>query len=180
MAFTDELHLHLRAGRGGDGVVRWLHLKGKEYSGAVGGNGGRGGNVTARAVRDITALGRYIHQKEYAAGNGETGRGRSQEGKNGENFVLEVPIGTILTNTYTGDQYELLNEGDEAVLLVGGNGGYGNEHYKGSRNVTPQQSTKGKPGEESDFFIELQLVVDIGLIGLPNAGKILPRSCFKV
>ena len=139
MAFTDELHLHLRAGRGGDGVVRWLHLKGKEYSGAVGGNGGRGGNVTARAVRDITALGRYIHQKEYAAGNGETGRGRSQEGKNGENFVLEVPIGTILTNTYTGDQYELLNEGDEAVLLVGGNGGYGNEHYKGSRNVTPQQ-----------------------------------------
>lgn len=171
MAFIDELQLHLKAGKGGDGVVRWLHLKGKEFSGPAGGNGGRGGNVLARAVRDISVLQNYTRQKRYAAGNGGTGGSRSKEGKNGDDFVLEVPIGTVLTNTETGERFELLTEGQEATLLKGGSGGYGNEHFKGSKNVTPQQSTKGKPGEEADFDIELQLVVDAGLVGLPNAGK---------
>jgi len=171
MAFIDELQLHLKAGKGGDGVVRWLHLKGKEFSGPAGGNGGRGGNVLARAVRDISVLQNYTRQKRYAAGNGGTGGSRSKEGKNGDDFVLEVPIGTVLTNTETGERFELLSEGQEVILLKGGSGGYGNEHFKGSKNVAPQQSTSGKLGEEADFDIELQLVVDAGLIGLPNAGK---------
>ncbi len=171
MAFIDELQLHLKAGKGGDGVVRWLHLKGKEFSGPAGGNGGRGGNVLAYAVRDISVLQNYTQQKRYAAKNGGTGGSRSKEGGNGDDFVLEVPIGTVLTNKETGERFELLTEGQEAILLKGGSGGYGNEYFKGSKNVTPQQSTKGKPGEEADFAIELQLVVDAGLVGLPNAGK---------
>lgn len=171
MAFVDELHLYLKAGHGGKGVVHWLHLKGKEFSGPAGGNGGRGGDVIARAVRDITVLQNYTHQKKYVAGNGGAGQSRSKEGKNGDDFILEVPIGTVLTNRGTDERFELLEEGAEEVLLKGGSGGYGNEHFKGSQNVAPQQSTPGKPGEEEHFDIELQLVVDAGLVGVPNAGK---------
>lgn len=171
MAFIDELHLHVRAGRGGDGVVRWLHLKGKEFSGPAGGNGGRGGDVVVEAVRDISILERYTDQKNYEAEDGASGGSRSREGRNGDPFVLQVPVGTLVTRRDTGQTWDLLREGQREIILVGGNGGYGNEHFKGSRNVTPKQSTPGKPGEESDVDIELRLVVDAGLVGLPNAGK---------
>ncbi len=171
MAFIDELHLHLKAGRGGNGVVRWLHLKGKEFSGPAGGNGGRGGDVVVEGIRDIGALLRYRDQNRYAAGDGAPGGSRSKEGKNGEDFVFKFPLGTVITRAKLGERWEILEEGQREVLLKGGNGGYGNEHFKGSRNVTPMQSTKGKPGDEDDFEIELQLVVDAGLIGMPNAGK---------
>ncbi|GMU73903.1 MAG: GTPase Obg [Candidatus Campbellbacteria bacterium] len=171
MAFIDELHLHLKAGRGGDGVVRWLHLKGKEFSGAAGGNGGRGGDVVVEAIRDLSVLERYMDQKNYDAEDGAPGGGRSKEGRNGEDFILQVPVGSIVTRRDTGQTWELLADGQRETILVGGNGGYGNEHFKGSRNVTPLQSTKGKPGEETDVDIELQLVVDAGFIGMPNAGK---------
>ncbi len=171
MAFIDELHLHLKAGRGGNGVVRWLHLKGKDLSGAAGGNGGRGGDVVAEGIRDIGALLRYRDQNHYAAGDGAPGGSRSKEGRNGKDFVFKFPLGTVISRTRLGERWEILEEGQREVLLKGGNGGYGNEHFKGSRNVTPMQSTKGKPGDEDDFEIELQLVVDAGLIGMPNAGK---------
>lgn len=171
MAFIDELHLHLKAGRGGNGVVRWLHLKGKEFSGPAGGNGGRGGDVVVEGIRDIGALLRYRDQNQYAAGDGAPGGSRSKEGRNGDDFVFKFPLGTVITRTKLDERWEILEEGQREVLLKGGNGGYGNEHFKGSRNVTPMQSTKGKPGDEDDFDIELQLVVDAGLIGMPNAGK---------
>jgi GTP-binding protein len=169
--FIDELHLHLKAGRGGDGVVRWLHLKGKEFSGAAGGNGGRGGDVVVEAIRDITILERYVDQKNYEAHDGDDGGGNSREGKNGDDFVLQIPVGSIVTRRDTGQTWDLLADGQREIILTGGIGGYGNEHFKGSRNVTPRQSTNGKPGEESDVDIELQLVVDAGLIGMPNVGK---------
>lgn len=171
MAFIDELNLHLKAGKGGDGVVRWLHLKGKEYSGAAGGNGGRGGNVYVEGVRDITALAGYMHEKNYAARNGFAGKGQSKEGAAGEDLVMKFPVGSVVTNEHTGEVWELLEEGDKHKVLKGGSNGYGNEHFKGSKNVTPMQSTPGKPGEEADFHVELRLVVDAGLIGMPNAGK---------
>lgn len=171
MAFVDELNVHLKAGRGGDGVVRWLHLKGKEFSGAAGGNGGRGGSVYAEGVRDVTALAGYMHEKKYAAKNGRAGGGKSRVGANGDDLVMYFPVGSVITNTVTGERFELLEEGERHQLLKGGSGGYGNEHFKGSKNVTPMQSTKGKPGEEADFYVELRLVVDAGFIGLPNAGK---------
>lgn len=171
MAFVDELHLNLKAGRGGDGVVRWLHLKGKEFSGAAGGNGGRGGEIVVEAIRDLTILEHYIDQKEYEAEDGDAGGNNSREGRNGDDFVLQVPVGSVVTRRDTGQTWELLHDGQRETILVGGNGGYGNEHFKGSRNVTPMQSTKGKPGEETDVDIELQLVVDAGFVGMPNAGK---------
>ncbi len=171
MTFVDELHIKVKAGKGGDGVVRWLHLKGKDLSGPAGGDGGKGGSVYAEAVRDISALASYVHHTSYAAENGGVGGSRTKEGANGEDLVFKVPIGTVITNRETGEDFELLAEGDREMLLAGGGGGRGNTHFKGSRNPSPIQSTKGKPGEEARLDFELQLVVDVGLVGQPNVGK---------
>lgn len=171
MAFIDELKLHIKAGAGGNGVVRWRHLKGKEYSGASGGDGGRGSNVYARAVRDANILARYKNIKDFEGETGEDGMKESKHGKNGKDLVIDFPLGSVITNLDTGKKIHLLKEGEIVSMLKGGNGGYGNEHFKASTNVTPKQSTKGKPGEEADFLIELELIADAGLVGLPNAGK---------
>ena len=125
MAFVDELQLHLEAGNGGDGVVRWLHLKNEEFSGPAGGDGGRGGDVVARAVRDPAALERYRDKKFYRAGDGENGRSKSQHGERGKDFILEVPLGTVIVNKTTGASVELLTEGQTECLLAGGIGGAG-------------------------------------------------------
>ncbi len=171
MTFVDELHITVKAGKGGDGVMRWLHLKGKDLSGPAGGDGGRGGAVYAEAIRDITALSQYVHHTSYAAKNGGSGGSRTKEGANGEDLVFNVPIGTVITNRETGEEFELLEEGDRSMLLAGGTPGRGNVHFKGSKNTSPTQFTLGKEGESAHFDFELQLVVDIGLVGLPNTGK---------
>ncbi len=171
MTFVDELHLKVKAGKGGDGVVRWLHLKGKDLSGPAGGDGGKGGSVYAEAVRDVSALEHYVHHPSYAAGNGGTGGSRTKEGANGDDFVFKVPVGTVITNRETGEEFELLEDGTKTMLLAGGGGGRGNAHFKGSKNTSPTQSTKGKEGESARLDFELQLVVDVGLVGLPNVGK---------
>ncbi|OHA34761.1 MAG: hypothetical protein A2928_02860 [Candidatus Taylorbacteria bacterium RIFCSPLOWO2_01_FULL_45_15b] len=169
--FIDEIQLHLKAGGGGHGVVRWRHEKGRELAGAAGGNGGRGGSVYAKAIRDVGALARYRNRTHFEAERGDDGMRDSMQGKNGNDYILEVPIGTIITNKETGDTYELLKEDEQILLLKGGTGGLGNEHFKASTNTSPQEQTDGKPGEEADFFIELQLIIDAGLVGFPNAGK---------
>lgn len=171
MAFVDELTIHARGGKGGDGVVRWLNLKGKEYSGPAGGNGGRGGHVYARAVRDIAMLSKYTGEKLFSAERGGDGEGRSRHGRNGDDIIIDLPVGSVITNKETGERFELLEEGERVMLLSGGRGGIGNEHFKSSVNRTPEESTPGEKGQEADFHIELSLVADIGLIGLPNAGK---------
>ncbi len=171
MAFVDELTLTAKAGRGGDGVVRWLHLKGKEYSGPSGGDGGRGGDVAVRAVRDIGALSRYVGQTTFLAEKGANGMGKSKHGKNGTTSLVDVPVGSVITNTKTKEFFELVKEGEERIILKGGRGGFGNEHFKGSRNVTPMEATPGEPGEKGSFRVELRLIADAGFIGLPNAGK---------
>ncbi|MCR4311033.1 MAG: GTPase ObgE [Candidatus Taylorbacteria bacterium] len=171
MAFIDELTIHMRAGNGGRGVVAWLHEKGKEFGGPAGGDGGKGGDVVVRAVRDIGILAKYRHEKEFHAESGGAGMKKSMHGANGADYELLLPVGSLITNKSTKQVVELLKEGDTTVLLNGGYGGYGNEHFKGSTNVYPTESTLGKPGEEADFYIELRLVADAGLIGLPNAGK---------
>ncbi|MEK7150102.1 MAG: Obg family GTPase CgtA [Patescibacteria group bacterium] len=171
MAFIDEIKLNIKAGVGGNGVVRWRHLKGKEYSGASGGDGGRGSNVYVKAVRDLSILARYKNVKNFEGEDGEGGMKDSKHGKNGKDLVIDLPIGSAITNLNTGRKINLIKEGETALILKGGNGGYGNEHFKASTNVTPRQSTKGKPGEEADFLIELELIADAGFVGLPNAGK---------
>ncbi len=171
MAFIDEMTIRMKAGNGGDGVVRWLHEKFKEFGGPAGGNGGRGGSVYARAVRDTWLLSRYRFTKEFVAQNGEHGGGRSMHGANGEDLFVEVPVGTILTNLETGEQFRLDEEGQETLLLKGGHGGLGNENFKSSTNQTPEEHTLGKAGEEANFHIEVEIIASAGLIGLPNAGK---------
>lgn len=171
MAFVDELTLHARAGRGGDGVVRWLHEKGKEFSGPAGGNGGRGGDVYIRALRDVAILARYTGEKEFKAEDGEAGKSRNMHGKDGGDITIDIPVGSIVQNLDTKETYELLHEGDQAMILSGGRGGVGNNHFKSSVNRSPDQATPGQEGQEADFHIEVRLVADAGLIGLPNAGK---------
>jgi GTP-binding protein len=171
MALVDELKVHIKAGEGGDGVVRWLHLKGKEFSGPAGGDGGRGGDVYVRAVRDLALLNKYAHTKEFVAEDGEDGMSKNMFGKNGEDLFIDLPVGTIITNLETNSSYELLEEGQTIKILSGGHGGHGNTYFKGATNRQPMQSTPGKSGEEADFFIELQILADAGLIGLPSAGK---------
>lgn len=171
MAFVDELTLHVKAGRGGDGVVRWRHEKGKEFMGPSGGNGGRGGDVYVRAVRDIGILARYRHLREFEAENGQFGMRDSKYGKNGEELVIDLPVGSVVTDLSNEKKFQLLTEGEKVLVAKGGRGGLGNEHFKASTNVSPKESTPGKEGEEKDLYVELELIVDAGLVGLPNAGK---------
>jgi len=183
--FVDEMTIRAQAGHGGDGVVRWLHLKGKEFSGPAGGDGGHGGNVVLRCVRDVSILGKYRHRKVFKAGRAEHGGSSSMHGKNGEDCIIDIPRGSVVTRTETGEVYEFLTEGEMVTVLKGGRGGYGNEHFKRSTNGTPYESTPGTPGESGTFHIELRLVVDAGFIGLPNAGKssllnALTRAASKV
>jgi GTP-binding protein len=171
MAFIDEIKLHLKAGDGGHGVVRWRQEKGRPKAGAAGGNGGNGGDVYVKALRDMAILARYKAVKEFSAERGKDGMKKSMFGRNGEDFTLEVPTGSIITNLKTGEKYQLMTESETILLLKGGRGGLGNEHFKASTNTTPYEFTLGKKGETSDFYIELELIVDAGLIGFPNAGK---------
>lgn len=171
MAFIDEIKISAQAGRGGDGVVRWRHEKGKEFAGAAGGNGGKGGDVYLHAIRDLGVLARYRTVKVFAAEKGEAGMNNSQHGADGEDITIDLPVGSIVTNLDTGKKIRLDTDGEKILLLEGGKGGLGNEYFKASTNVRPYQSTDGKPGEVGEFYIELELVADLGLVGLPNAGK---------
>lgn len=168
--FIDEITLNIWAGKGGDGIVSWMHTKGIDHAGPGGGDGGRGGNVYLKGVRDIGRLAEYRFIKDVVAENGQNGMGDCMHGRAGEDTTIELPIGSIVTNTETGESVEVLTD-EPIFFLKGGFGGRGNAHFKGSRNIRPKESTPGKPGEGGEFFIELKLVVDLGLIGLPNAGK---------
>ncbi len=185
MAFVDQLDCVVTAGKGGNGVVRWRHEKGKEFSGPSGGNGGKGGDVYAVAVRDIGILARYQRDAKFKAGSGNDGFKDSKQGKSGDDFELSVPIGSVIQNRETGEVYELLGEGDRVMLAKGGRGGLGNEHFKSSINTRPEEQTNGELGESFSIHIELQIIADAGLVGLPNAGKssllnVLTRAGAKV
>ena len=171
MAFVDELTIHISAGRGGDGVMRLRHEKGKEFGGPSGGDGGRGGSVYVVGSRDLGLLFRYRHLTEFRAENGEPGKKNSLHGANGEDLTIAFPIGSIITNLSTKKTVQILTENEPILLLKGGDGGFGNEHFKSATNQTPDKTTPGYPAEKGDFHIELQLVVDVGFAGFPNAGK---------
>ena len=171
MAFIDEMKIEASAGRGGDGVVRWRQEKFIPKGGPAGGDAGRGGDFFVQAVRDVHILSKYKAKKSFSALRGEDGNNKSLHGKNGEDFVLDLPVGSIITNLNTEETWQLTSEGQKIMLLKGGYGGFGNEHFKSSTNTTPKESRPGQEGEKGNFKIELELFADIGLIGLPNAGK---------
>lgn len=169
--FVDELEIYAKAGDGGNGVVRWLRAKFVPKGGPAGGDGGRGGDVYVRAVRDLNVLAKYTGSKEFIAENGESGKNSSRFGKGSNDLYIDVPVGSVVTDLQRERVYEMSVEGGTQRILKGGTGGFGNEHFKSSTNRTPVESTNGRPGEDGHFLIELSLVADVGLIGLPNAGK---------
>ena len=171
MAFLDEITIHVAAGKGGDGVVRWRREKFISMGGPNGGDGGRGGHVTIRGVRSLRVLDQYKSKREFFAPNGVDGNSESLKGANGEELRIDFPIGSKVANLTTGQTWELTKEGQEITILKGGAGGYGNEHFKSSTNQAPKKATLGKPGEEADLHIEVSLIADVGLVGFPNAGK---------
>lgn len=171
MAFIDDLTFHIKAGDGGTGVVRWRHERGRELAGASGGNGGKGGDVYVRAIRDLAILARYRNTKAFEAQKGQDGMRNSMHGKDGADLFIDIPIGSVVTDSRTNRQFNLIHDGQKVCILKGGRGGLGNEHFKGSTNTTPKEWTAGKDGEQADFHIELELVADAGFVGLPNAGK---------
>ncbi len=171
MAFVDEMVVYAEAGRGGDGVVRFRQEKFVPKGGPSGGDAGRGGDFYVLAVRDIHILSKYKAKKSFKAGRGEDGSNKSLHGKNGEDFFLELPVGSIITNIETDESWQLSKEGEKFLILKGGYGGFGNEHFKSSVNTTPTEARPGAEGEKGNFKIELELFADIGFIGLPNAGK---------
>lgn len=169
--FIDEITLHCKAGKGGDGVVRWLHEKGRDHGGPSGGNGGKGGDVYAVAVRDVGVLNAYKNVESFEAGDGVAGMNNLKQGGEGVDREIKLPVGSRITNSESGHTIELLEDGQRELLLKGGRGGLGNAHFKGSTNQRPEESTLGEEGEMADIHVELLLIVDLGLIGLPNAGK---------
>lgn len=169
--FIDEIKFYARAGHGGNGVVRWRREKFIDKGGPNGGDGGKGGDVYAVAISDIHLLSKYKHKKEFEAENGKDGEGGSRHGKDGTDLIIELPVGSVITNVESGFDVSLLEVGQKELLLKGGEGGYGNEKFKSSTNVAPKKATDGKKGEEGTFKVELQLFADVGLVGMPNAGK---------
>ena len=171
MAFIDEMIIEASAGRGGNGVVRWRQEKFIPKGGPAGGDAGRGGDFYVLAVCDVNILSKYKAKKSFSAGRGEDGGNKSLHGANGQDFFLELPIGSVVTNLNTDESWQLTEEEQKFMILRGGYGGFGNEHFKSSTNTTPKESREGAEGEKGNFKIELELFADVGLIGLPNAGK---------
>ncbi len=167
----DEVTLKIKAGDGGTGVVRWRHEKGIAKGGPAGGDGGKGGDVYFMAVRDVHALSNYKRKRDFKAENGEAGGSKSLHGKNGEDLILELPLGSVVHNNEYDIDYEFTKEGERVLILNGGTGGRGNEYFKSSTNRSPQEAEPGTHGESATFSVELRLIADAGLIGFPNAGK---------
>jgi GTP-binding protein len=172
MKYIDEAIIHAIAGKGGDGVASFRREKFIPKGGPSGGDGGRGGSIFAIADRNINTLVDYRFAHTHRAKKGENGRGSDCYGKGAEDIVLRMPVGTVITNASTGEVIADLERNEQKVLLAkGGKGGLGNLHFKSSINRTPRQFTLGEPGEEFDLKLELKVLADVGLLGMPNAGK---------
>ena len=172
MKFIDEATIKVYAGDGGNGVATFRREKYEPMGGPSGGDGGRGGSIYAIADRNINTLVDYRYTRLFRAQRGENGRGSDQYGAGGEDMLLRVPVGTVVSDKATGQVLiDLAEHGQKALLAKGGNGGLGNIHFKSSVNRAPRQCTKGEPGEEFELYLELKVLADVGLLGMPNAGK---------
>jgi GTP-binding protein len=172
MKFLDEAKVYIRSGDGGNGCVSFRREKFIEFGGPNGGDGGKGGNVIAEAVNGLNTLIDYRYQQHFTAKNGGGGLGKDRHGANGADIMLKVPAGTQI---YEEDGETLLADltevGQRVTLAKGGNGGFGNAHFKSSTNRAPRHANPGQPGEERTIRLRLKLIADAGIVGLPNAGK---------
>ncbi|WP_131112012.1 Obg family GTPase CgtA [Sulfuricystis thermophila] len=172
MKFFDEALISVSAGNGGNGAVSFRREKYVPRGGPDGGDGGRGGNIVMVADRNLNTLIDYRYTRVFRAEHGQNGRGADCYGKSGSDLVLRVPVGTVVTDLSTGEIItDLDHDGATAIVAKGGSGGLGNLHFKSSTNRAPRQFTPGTPGESRELKLELKLLADVGLLGLPNAGK---------
>lgn len=172
MRFLDKAKIYIRSGDGGNGCVGFRREKFIEFGGPDGGDGGRGGSVWAEAVDNLNTLIDYRYQQHFKAKNGTGGMGRNRAGPNGADCVLKVPPGTeILAEDGETLLADLKNVGDRALIAKGGNGGFGNAHFKSATNQAPRHANPGQPGQELTIWLRLKLIADAGIVGLPNAGK---------
>lgn len=172
MKFLDEAKIYLQSGQGGTGCVSFRREKYVEYGGPDGGNGGRGGHVFIECIQNLNTLIDYRYAQHFRGARGDGGRGRNQNGRDGKDITLKVPLGTVILDE---DKETVLLDmttvGEKVMLLRGGDGGFGNAHYKSATNRTPRKSTPGWDGEEKPVWLRLKLIADAGVVGLPNAGK---------
>ncbi|HUH94373.1 MAG TPA: GTPase ObgE [Casimicrobiaceae bacterium] len=172
MKFVDEAVIEVIAGDGGNGAVSFRREKYVPRGGPDGGDGGRGGSIYVVADRNLNTLIDYRYARIHRAKRGENGRGADQYGRGADDLTLRVPVGTVVTDEDTGELIaDLAFDGRRALLAAGGKGGLGNLHFKSSTNRAPRQSTPGEPGEQRRLRLELKVLADVGLLGLPNAGK---------
>lgn len=172
MKFVDEAFIDVIAGDGGAGCVSFRHEKYKEFGGPNGGDGGRGGHVHAVADASLNTLVDFRYSRRYEAKRGQHGMGSDMFGAAGEDITLKVPVGTIFSDAETGEiLFELLQPGETVLLAKGGDGGFGNMRFKSAINRAPRQRTPGWPGERKKLKLELKVLADVGLLGMPNAGK---------
>ncbi|MBL0422846.1 GTPase ObgE [Ramlibacter sp. AW1] len=172
MKFVDEAYIDVAAGDGGNGCVSFRHEKYKEFGGPNGGDGGRGGHVFAIADPNLNTLVDYRYSRRHEAQRGQHGMGSDMFGAAGSDVTLKMPVGTIISDAETGEVlFELLRPGEVIMIAKGGDGGFGNMRFKSAINRAPRQKTPGWPGERRNLKLELKVLADVGLLGMPNAGK---------
>jgi len=172
MKFVDEAFIDIAAGDGGNGCVSFRHEKYKEFGGPDGGDGGRGGHVFAVADPNLNTLVDFRFSRRHEARRGQHGMGSDMFGAAGDDITLKMPVGTIISDAETGEVlFELLKPGEVTVIAKGGDGGFGNLRFKSAINRAPRQKTPGWPGERKSLKLELKVLADVGLLGMPNAGK---------
>ena len=172
MQFIDLALIHIRSGTGGSGCSSFRREKFIEFGGPDGGDGGKGGDVVVRAISNLNTLMDFKYKRHYFAKNGRPGMVQNKTGANGDDIILNVPVGTevLLENKKT-VLVDMINDGQQYVIAEGGNGGWGNSRFKSSTNQAPRQANKGHSGSELTLWLKLKLLADVGLVGLPNVGK---------
>jgi len=169
--FIDEAKIYIKAGNGGNGCVSFRREKYIPNGGPDGGDGGNGGSLRIRASRHVNDLSLFNRQRKFEAENGRDGLGKNMKGSSGDDLTLDLPLGTQIFDQDHRIMVDLKKDGDEHLLVKGGNGGWGNQHFASSIKQAPKWAKDGLPGEDANLMLELKVIADIGLIGLPNAGK---------
>ena len=171
MSFVDKVTIKAAAGRGGNGKLSFRHEKFIDKGGPDGGDGGDGGDVLLQANRNVNTLAAFRHKKELKAEDGHAGENRRKHGRSAPDLIIEVPIGTQASDNQGKVLVDLVEDGQRAIIAQGGRGGFGNAHFVSSRRQAPNFAEKGEPGENIELNLELKMIADVGLVGLPNAGK---------
>ena len=172
MQFIDLALIHIRSGTGGAGCTSFRREKFIEFGGPDGGDGGKGGDVIVKAITNLNTLVDFKYKRHYFAKNGRPGMGQNKTGANGENIIINVPVGTeVLLDNKKTVLVDLVDDGQQYVIAEGGNGGWGNSRFKSSTNQAPRQANQGHSGSELTLWLRLKLLADVGVVGLPNVGK---------